>query len=111
MAMRIGYKASAEQFAPGELAAFAVRAEELGLDSVTISDHFQPWRLTGGHAPNSIAWLAYQLIELYQPRADRPRSPDPRLCRLRRPRHRHWRTRRRGVAARCDLHHTAPATA
>ena len=59
MAMRIGYKASAEQFAPGELAAFAVRAEELGLDSVTISDHFQPWRLTGGHAPNSIAWLGY----------------------------------------------------
>ena len=45
--LRVGYKASAEQFAPGELAGFAVRAEELGLDSVTISDHFQPWRLRG----------------------------------------------------------------
>jgi coenzyme F420-dependent glucose-6-phosphate dehydrogenase len=56
---RIGYKASAEQFAPGELAGFAVRAEELGLDSVTVSDHFQPWRLEGGHAPNSVAWLAW----------------------------------------------------
>ncbi|WP_404385423.1 glucose-6-phosphate dehydrogenase (coenzyme-F420) [Knoellia locipacati] len=57
--MRIGYKASAEQFAPAELAAYAVLAEELGLDSVTISDHFQPWRLEGGHAPNSIAWLSW----------------------------------------------------
>lgn len=57
--MRIGYKASAEQFAPSDLAAYAVLAEELGLDSVTISDHFQPWRLEGGHAPNSIAWLSW----------------------------------------------------
>lgn len=59
MGLRIGYKASAEQFAPTELAAFAVFAEEVGLDSVTISDHFQPWRLTGGHAPNSLAWLGF----------------------------------------------------
>ncbi len=57
--LRVGYKASAEQFAPAELAGFAVRAEQLGLDSVTISDHFQPWRLDGGHAPNSLAWLAW----------------------------------------------------
>ncbi|MEO6019593.1 MAG: glucose-6-phosphate dehydrogenase (coenzyme-F420) [Knoellia sp.] len=57
--MRIGYKASAEQFAPAELAGYAVLAEEVGLDSVTISDHFQPWRLEGGHAPNSIAWLSW----------------------------------------------------
>ena len=57
--LRVGYKASAEQFAPGELAAYAVRAEELGLDSVTVSDHSQPWRLEGGHAPNSLAWLAW----------------------------------------------------
>ncbi len=28
-----------------------------GFDSVFISDHFQPWRHTGGHAPFSIAWL------------------------------------------------------
>ena len=59
MGIRIGYKASAEQFAPGELAAYAVLAEEVGLDSVTISDHFQPWRLTGGHAPNALAWLGF----------------------------------------------------
>ena len=57
--LRVGYKASAEQFAPGELAAYAVLAEELGLDSVTISDHFQPWRVTGGHAPSAVAWLGF----------------------------------------------------
>ena len=38
-----------------------MRAEELGLDSVTISDHFQPWRLEGGHAPNSLAWMSWVL--------------------------------------------------
>ena len=59
--LRVGYKASAEQFAPGELAGYAVLAEELGLDSVTISDHFQPWRLEGGHAPNSMAWMSWVL--------------------------------------------------
>ena len=59
MTLRIGYKASAEQFDPGRLASYAVLAEEVGLDSVTVSDHYQPWRLTGGHAPNALAWLAY----------------------------------------------------
>ncbi|MGL5860486.1 MAG: glucose-6-phosphate dehydrogenase (coenzyme-F420) [Phycicoccus sp.] len=57
--LRVGYKASAEQFAPAELAGYAVLAEEVGLDSVTISDHFQPWRLQGGHAPNALAWLGW----------------------------------------------------
>lgn len=59
MALKIGYKASAEQFGPGELATYATLAEEVGLDSVTVSDHYQPWRLSGGHAPNALAWLAY----------------------------------------------------
>jgi len=40
--LRFGYKASAEQF---------------GFDSVFTSDHFQPWRHTGGHAPFSLAWM------------------------------------------------------
>jgi coenzyme F420-dependent glucose-6-phosphate dehydrogenase len=55
--MRYGYKASAEQFAPVELLDYSVRAEELGLDSVAISDHFQPWRHHGGHGPAALAWL------------------------------------------------------
>src|SRR3954454_12414148 len=57
MGLRFGYKASAEQFGPRELLEYAVRAEEVGLDSVAISDHFQPWRHSTGHAPNSLVWL------------------------------------------------------
>ncbi len=56
--LRLGYKASAEQFGPRELLEFSVIAEEVGFDSVMVSDHFQPWRHTGGHAPYSLAWLA-----------------------------------------------------
>lgn len=55
--LRIGYKASAEQFGPSELLEFSCVAEEVGFDSVFISDHFQPWRHTGGHAPYSLAWM------------------------------------------------------
>jgi coenzyme F420-dependent glucose-6-phosphate dehydrogenase len=57
--VKLGYKASAEQFAPGELADFAVQAEEQGLDSVWISDHFQPWRHVDGHAPSALVWLPW----------------------------------------------------
>ena len=56
--LRVGYKASAEQFGPRELVELAVRAEDVGLDSVWVSDHFQPWRHVGGHAPYSLSWLA-----------------------------------------------------
>lgn len=58
MSLKIGYKASAEQFGPRQLLDYAVQAEEVGLDSVTISDHFQPWQHDGGHAPFSLSWLA-----------------------------------------------------
>jgi coenzyme F420-dependent glucose-6-phosphate dehydrogenase len=55
--MKIGYKASAEQFGPRPLLDYAVLAEQAGFDSVWISDHFQPWRHSGGHSPFSLAWL------------------------------------------------------
>jgi coenzyme F420-dependent glucose-6-phosphate dehydrogenase len=55
--LKLGYKASAEQFAPTPLLDFSVLAEEVGFDSVFISDHFQPWKHTDGHAPYSMAWL------------------------------------------------------
>src|SRR5690606_41330329 len=55
--MRFGYKASAEQFSPAQLLAFGVAAERAGFDSVFISDHFQPWRHTGGHAPFAMSWM------------------------------------------------------
>jgi coenzyme F420-dependent glucose-6-phosphate dehydrogenase len=56
--LTLGYKASAEQFGPRELLDFGILAEQVGFDSVVVSDHFQPWRHTGGHAPFSFAWLA-----------------------------------------------------
>ncbi len=55
--LKIGYKASAEQFGPDRLLHFSCVAEEVGFDSVFISDHFQPWKHTDGHAPASIPWL------------------------------------------------------
>jgi coenzyme F420-dependent glucose-6-phosphate dehydrogenase len=58
VALTLGYKASAEQFGPRELLDFSVEAERRGFDSVVVSDHFQPWRHTDGHAPFSFAWLA-----------------------------------------------------
>ena len=32
-------------------------AEECGVDSVFVSDHLQPWRHDGGHAPFAMTWL------------------------------------------------------
>ena len=56
--LRLGLKASSEQFAPKDLVDLGVMAEDFGLDSATVSDHFQPWRHKGGHAPASIPWLS-----------------------------------------------------
>ncbi|MFC9834308.1 glucose-6-phosphate dehydrogenase (coenzyme-F420) [Rhodococcus sp. NPDC127530] len=55
--VKLGYKASAEQFGPRELVELGVLAEAHGMDSATVSDHFQPWRHEGGHAPFSLAWM------------------------------------------------------
>lgn len=56
--LTLGYKASAEQFAPRDLLNFGVAAEKNGFDSVVVSDHYQPWDPTNGHAPHSFTWLA-----------------------------------------------------
>ena len=58
MTLKLGYKASSEQFDPRELVEIAVAAEAHGMQSVAVSDHFQPWRHEGGHAPFSLAWMA-----------------------------------------------------
>jgi coenzyme F420-dependent glucose-6-phosphate dehydrogenase len=55
--MRYGYKASAEQFAPRELIDYSKLAEKLGLGTIAVSDHFQPWRHKGGHTPAVFPWL------------------------------------------------------
>ena len=56
--LKLGYKASAEQFDPRELVEIAVAAEAHGMESVAVSDHFQPWRHEGGHSPFSLSWMA-----------------------------------------------------
>jgi coenzyme F420-dependent glucose-6-phosphate dehydrogenase len=55
--LRLGYKASAEQFAPRELLDFSVSAERQGLEIIAVSDHFQPFRHTGGHGTAALPWL------------------------------------------------------
>jgi coenzyme F420-dependent glucose-6-phosphate dehydrogenase len=55
--MRYGWKASAEQFGPRELLDWTQQAERLGFEITALSDHFQPWRHTTGHAPNALVWL------------------------------------------------------
>ena len=55
--VRYGYKASAEQFAPTRLLELSLEAERCGLDTIAISDHFQPWRHHGGHSPAALPWL------------------------------------------------------
>jgi coenzyme F420-dependent glucose-6-phosphate dehydrogenase len=57
MPVRIGYKASSEQFDPVTLLDFAVEAERSGLEMVAVSDHFQPWRHSDGHSPATVPWL------------------------------------------------------
>jgi coenzyme F420-dependent glucose-6-phosphate dehydrogenase len=57
MGVRIGYKASAEQFDPPTLLQYTRQAEAVGLELVATSDHFQPWRHRGGHSPAALPWL------------------------------------------------------
>ncbi len=57
MSLKLGYKASAEQFPPRELLEYAVEAERRGLEIIAVSDHFQPFRHTGGHGPAALPWL------------------------------------------------------
>ena len=57
MSVRVGYKASAEQFGPAELLGYTVAAERAGFEIVAVSDHFQPWRHHGGHSPAALPWL------------------------------------------------------
>ena len=57
MPVRIGYKASAEQFDPVTLLDFTIEAERYGFELAGVSDHFQPWRHHDGHAPAALPWL------------------------------------------------------
>ena len=43
MATSFGYTLSSEEHGPTELVRLAQRAEELGFDYCSISDHYHPW--------------------------------------------------------------------
>jgi coenzyme F420-dependent glucose-6-phosphate dehydrogenase len=55
--LTLGYKASNEQFDPKELLALTQYAEARGFQVAGVSDHLQPWRHNGGHAPGVLPWL------------------------------------------------------
>ncbi len=55
--LTLGYKASNEQFGPTELLALTQHAESRGFEVAGVSDHLQPWRHNGGHAPAVLPWL------------------------------------------------------
>jgi G6PDH family F420-dependent oxidoreductase len=51
---RYGYSLMCELYHPNDLLAQARRAEEVGFDFLTISDHFHPWLYSHDHSP--YAW-------------------------------------------------------
>ena len=55
--LTLGYKASNEQFGPTELLDLVKHAESRGFEIAGVSDHLQPWRHNGGHAPAVLPWL------------------------------------------------------
>jgi coenzyme F420-dependent glucose-6-phosphate dehydrogenase len=55
--LTLGYKASNEQFGPVELLELTKHAEARGFEAAGVSDHLQPWRHNGGHAPAVLPWL------------------------------------------------------
>jgi G6PDH family F420-dependent oxidoreductase len=46
-----GYTLSSEEHPPADLVRNARRAEEVGFDFVSVSDHFHPWVSAQGHSP------------------------------------------------------------
>lgn len=45
--LRLGWKASPEQYPPEELLEYAVMADDSGFESINVSDHFHPWSEAG----------------------------------------------------------------
>jgi G6PDH family F420-dependent oxidoreductase len=54
---KFGYTLMTEQSGPKDLVRYAVSAEERGFDFEVCSDHFSPWLVSQGHAPNAWAVL------------------------------------------------------
>lgn len=47
----IGYTLSSEEHHPNDLVEYASRAEEVGFDFLSVSDHFHPWNTAQGESP------------------------------------------------------------
>lgn len=54
---KFGYTLMTEQSGPKELVRHAISAEGHGFDFAVCSDHFTPWLMSQGHAPNAWAVL------------------------------------------------------
>lgn len=57
----IGFHASHEQIAPGQLLADVQLAEQAGFDAAMCSDHFEPWAAVQGHSGFAWSWLGAAL--------------------------------------------------
>lgn len=57
----IGFHASHEQIAPGQLLADVQLAEQAGFQAAMCSDHFEPWSRRQGHSGFAWAWLGAAL--------------------------------------------------
>jgi coenzyme F420-dependent glucose-6-phosphate dehydrogenase len=57
----IGYHASHEQYAPGDLLRYVRAAEEAGFASAMCSDHFHPWSERQGQSGFAWSWLGAAL--------------------------------------------------
>lgn len=58
--VELGYTLSSEEHGPNTLVENAVRAEEVGFDFASISDHYHPWTETQGESP--FVWSALGAI-------------------------------------------------
>jgi len=61
MEFRIGYHASHEQFPPGKLLDYVVRAQAAGFNAAMCSDHLFPWSEKQGHSGFALSWLGAAL--------------------------------------------------
>lgn len=61
MAVRIGYHASHEQYAPSALLKHVQHAARAGFASAMCSDHYHPWSEAEGHSGFAWSWLAAAL--------------------------------------------------
>jgi coenzyme F420-dependent glucose-6-phosphate dehydrogenase len=63
-----GYTLSSEEHGPRDLVTMARRAEEVGFDFVSLSDHYHPWTSNQGHSP--FAWSVLGAIAEATERVD-----------------------------------------